>query len=65
MCHGAVADQVGMLEHKLIERLLADQRLSNLVVVEREGLPQTLQKKATCEEPWLVLGEMTSSIQQV
>ena len=36
MCHGAVADQVGMLEHKLIERLLADQRLSNLVVVERE-----------------------------
>ena len=54
-----------MFEHKLIERLLADQRLSNLVVVEREGLPWTLQKKATNEEPWLVARETTSWTQQV
>ena len=47
----AVADQAGMLEHKLIEKSFADQRFSDLVVVEREGLPQTLQRKATSEEP--------------
>ena len=46
-----------MLEHKLIERLLADQCLFDLVMVEREGLSQTLQKKATGEEPWLVARE--------
>ena len=40
-----------MLEHKLIERLFADQRLSDLVVVEQKRLPQILQKKATAEEP--------------
>ena len=55
--HWAVANQAGMLEHKFIERLLADQCLSDLVVVEWEGLPQTLQKKATGEEPWLVARE--------
>ena len=45
MCHWAVANQAGMFERKLIEKLLANQRLSDLVVMEREGLPQTLQKK--------------------
>ena len=49
-----------MLEYKLIERLLTDQRLFNLVIVEQEGLPQTLQKKATKEEPWLVARETIS-----
>ena len=49
-----------MVEHKLIESLLVDQRLSDLVIVEQEGLPQTLQKKATGEEPWLVAREMAS-----
>ena len=39
-----------MLEHKLIEKLLADQRLSDLMVVEQEGLPRILQKKTTGEE---------------
>ena len=48
-----------MLEHQLIKRLLADQRFSDLMVIEREGLPQTLQKKATSKEPWLVAGETT------
>ena len=51
MCHWAVADQARILEHKLIDRLLANQRLSNLVVVEQEDLPGPLQKKATSEEP--------------
>ena len=49
-----------MLEHKLIEKLLADQHLSDLVVVEQEGLPQTLQKKATGKEPYLVARETVS-----
>ena len=49
-----------MLEHKLIERLLADQRLSDLVVLEQEELLQTLQKKIISEEPWLVARETTS-----
>ena len=39
-----------MLVYKLIERLLADQRLSNLVAVEQKELSQTLQKKATGDE---------------
>ena len=46
-----------MLEHKLIEKLLADQRLSDLLMVEQEGLPQTLQKTTTGEEPWLLAKE--------
>ena len=46
-----------MLEHKFIERLLADQRFSNLVVVKQEELPETLQKKATGEKLWLVARE--------
>ena len=54
-----------MLKHKLIERLLADQRLSNLVVVEQKGLPQTLQKKTTSEKPWLVAREIVFWTQQV
>ena len=54
-----------MFEHKLIEKLLADQYLSDLVVVEQEGLPQILQKKTTSEEPWLVATETTSWTQQV
>ena len=33
ICHGAVANQARMLEHKLIKRLLVDQRLSDLLVV--------------------------------
>ena len=47
----AVTNQARMLEHKLIERLLADQRFSNLMMVEQKGLSQTLQKKVTNEEP--------------
>ena len=58
MCHSAVANQAKVLEHKLIERLLADQRLSDLVVVEQEELPQTLKKKATSEKPWLMARKM-------
>ena len=42
MYHWAVANQAGMLEHQLIEKLFADQRLSDLVVVEQEGVPQIL-----------------------
>ena len=49
--HWAVANQVKMFEYKLIERLLVGQRLSNLVVVEQEKLPQTLQSQATSEQP--------------
>ena len=41
-CHWVVADQAGMLEHKLIERQFADQRFSDLMVVEQEGLSQIL-----------------------
>ena len=57
MYHWAVADQAGMLEQKFIERLLADQRLSDLVVVEWKGLPRTLQKKTSGEEAWVVARE--------
>ena len=40
-----------MFEHKLIKKILADQCFSDLVVVEQKGLPQTVQKKTTSEEP--------------
>ena len=43
-----------MLEHKLIERILADQHFFDVIVGEQEGLPQTLQRKTTSKEPWLV-----------
>ena len=56
----AVGNQVKIREYKLIKRLLADQRLFNLVIMEQEELPQILQRKATNEEPWLVAREMTS-----
>ena len=65
ICHWAVANQTGMLEHKPIEKRLTDQRLSDLVVVEQEGLTETLQKKATGKEPWLVARETVSWTQQV
>ena len=52
-----------MFKHKLIEKLLADQRLSNLMVVKWEGLPRTLQRKATDEEPWLVAIETANRTQ--
>ena len=54
-----------MLEYKLIERLFANERSSNQVVVEQKGLPQALQKKVTGGEPWLVAREMASWTQQV
>ena len=54
-----------MLEHKLIEGLFANHCLSDLVVVEQEELPQTLQRKATSEEPWLVAKETTFWTQQI
>ena len=50
-----------MLKHKLIERLLANQCLSDLLVVEREELPWTVQKKATSEEPYFNQGQSFSS----
>ena len=50
-----------MLKHKLIERLLADQCLFDLVLVEQKGLPRTLQKKATSEEPYFNRGRSFSS----
>ena len=53
-----------MLEHKLIERLLVNKCLFNLVLVEQEGLLQTLQKKATDEELWLVAKETASCTPQ-
>ena len=49
-----------MLEQKLMKKLLVDQRLSDLVVLEQEVLPQILQKNATSKEPWLVAQEKTS-----
>ena len=54
-----------MLEYKLIKKLLSDQHLFDLVVVEQEKLPQTLQKKATGEEAWLVARKTASWTQQV
>ena len=39
-----------MLEYKLIERPLINQRLSDLLVVEWERLSQTLQKKSAGEK---------------
>ena len=54
-----------MLEHKLIERLFANQRFSNLVMVEQERLPWTLQNKATGEEPWLVTKKTAFWTQQI
>ena len=39
-----------MIEYKLIEKLLVDQRFSDLVVVEQEGLPQTRQSKVTSKK---------------
>ena len=60
MDYWAIANQAEMLEHKLIEKLLVDQRLCNLVVIEQEGLSQIPHKKATSEEPWLVAKETIS-----
>lgn len=65
MCHWAAINQAKMLEHKLIERLLPDQCLSNLVVVEWEEIPRTLQRKAIGKEPWLVARRKVLWTQQV
>ena len=49
-----------MLEHKLNERPFEDQPISNLVLVERKKLPQTLQEKTISEESWVVVRKTAS-----